>query len=95
MEIRNEESATKGSFYVELDGQREGSLFYTKAGPGRLIVDHTEVSDKLRGKNVGKQLVAAVVAHARRNNLKIIPLCPFTRSVFERVRDYDDVWEKS
>lgn len=91
MEIKLEQSATKGSFYVEENGQRPATITFSKAGSSIVIIDHTEVSDSLRGKNVGKQLVAAAVEHARKNNLKIIPLCPFAKSVFERVKEYQDV----
>jgi len=56
-----------------------------------MIISHTDVSDVLRGKNAGKQLVAAGVDYARKNNIKIIPLCPFARSVFDRVKEYADV----
>lgn len=91
MDIKHSESGNKGAFFIEVDGHREGELTYSIAGTGRIIIDHTEVSDKLRGKNAGKQLVAAAVEHARKNKLKILPLCPFARAVFERTREYDDV----
>jgi len=91
LEIKLEQSATKGSFYVEENGQRLATMTFSKAGDSLIIIDHTEVSDSLRGKNVGKQLVAAAVEHARKNNLKIIPLCPFAKSVFDGVKKYQDV----
>lgn len=94
MEIKFEESASKGSFFVEENGQRLATMTISKAGDKTFIIDHTEVSDSLRGKNVGKQLVAAAVDHARKNNLNIIPLCPFAKSVFERVKEYQDVLKK-
>lgn len=91
MEIKQRENGSKGAFYIEVDGKQEAEMTYSVAGTGRIIIDHTEVSDKLRGKNAGKQLVAAAVEHARKNKLKILPLCPFARAVFERTREYDDV----
>jgi len=94
LEIQLEQSATKGSFYVEENGQRPATMTFSKAGDKLIIIDHTEVSDSLRGKNVGKQLVAAAVEHARKNNFNIIPLCPFAKSVFERVKEYQDVLQK-
>ena len=45
----------------------------------------------LKGKNAGKQLVTAAVEYARKNKIKILPLCPFARSVFERVKEFGDV----
>lgn len=91
MEIKQAESGSKGAFYVEVDGKRVAEMTYSKAGTGRIIIDHTEVSEVLKGKGAGKQLVTAAVDYARKNNLKILPLCPFARSVFERTREFDDV----
>ena len=64
---------------------------FSKAGTDRIIISHTEVSDVLKGKNAGKQLVAAAVDYARKNKIKIVPLCPFARSVFDKVKEYSDV----
>jgi predicted GNAT family acetyltransferase len=94
MDIKLEESPTRGSFYVEEKGERLAELVFTKAGDIRIIINHTEVSDALRGKNAGKQLVAAAVDYARKHNLKVFPLCPFAKSVFERVAEYQDVLDK-
>jgi uncharacterized protein len=66
-------------------------MTFSKAGKDRIIIEHTEVSDILRGKNIGKQLVTGAVAYARKNNLKIVPLCPFAKSVFEKVKEFQDV----
>jgi predicted GNAT family acetyltransferase len=91
MEIQLEQSASKGSFYIEEDGKRLATMTFSKAGEQVMIIDHTEVSDALRGKNAGKLLVAAAVEYARKNNVKILPLCPFAKSVFEKVKEYQDV----
>lgn len=90
MDIQLEQSDTKGAFYAEANGKRLASMTFSTGG-NILIIDHTEVSDELRGKNVGKQLVAAAVEHARKNNYKIIPLCPFAKSVFNKIQEYQDV----
>lgn len=91
MEIKQSENGNKGAFFIEVDGKREAEMTYSIAGTGRIIIDHTEVSDKLKGMSAGKQLVAAAVTHARKNKLKVLPLCPFARAVFERTREYNDV----
>ncbi len=91
MDIQHEESETKGIFFIEEGGKKLAFMTYSKAGPRRIIVDHTEVSDALKGKGAGKKLVEAGVNFARKNNLKILPLCPFARSVFDRVKEYGDV----
>lgn len=91
MDIQHEQSTSKGAFYIEENGARLAEMTYSKAGDALIIIDHTEVSDALRGKGAGKQLVSAAVDHARKNNLKILPLCPFAKSMFEKVKEFQDV----
>lgn len=95
MNIKHVETGSKGSFVVDVDGRRLAEMVYSKAGAERIIIEHTEVSEELKGQGAGKQLVAAVVEHARKNNLKIIPLCPFASSVFARVKEFGDVLDKN
>lgn len=91
MDIKFEQSGAKGSFYIEENGARLAEMSFSKAGDHRIIIDHTEVSGALRGKGAGKQLVKAGVEYARKNSLKILPLCPFAKSVFQRVPEFRDV----
>jgi len=83
----------KGMFYVEIDGNILAEMVYSMASPTKMIIEHTEVSDELRGKNVGYQLVKTAVDFARQQDLKIIPLCPFAKSVFDRKEELRDVLE--
>ena len=91
MEILKELNGHKGSFYIENEGERQAEMTFTMAGQETLIIDHTEVGDALRGKGAGLQLVNAAVEYARANNIKIIPLCPFAKSVFDKKEEIRDV----
>ena len=91
MKIQHEETETKGSFYIEDDNERVAELTYSKAGSSKIILDHTEVSDKFRGESLGKKLVYHSVDFARKHDLKILPLCPFARAVFSKNKDIRDV----
>lgn len=66
-------------------------MTYTMPAANKMIIEHTEVSDELRGQNAGYQLVHAAVDYARANNIKIIPLCPFANSVFKKKPEFADV----
>ena len=91
MEIQKKDDGTKGAFYVEQDNQILAQMTYTWAGTDRIILDHTEVSQVLNGKGVGKQMVTKAVDFAREKGIKIIPLCPFAKSVFDKVKEFKDV----
>lgn len=91
MTIQQTDNGKKGAFYIEENGERLAEMTYVWAGTGMFIIDHTEVSDKLAGKGAGKQLVAKAVDFAREQKVKIKPLCPFAKSVFDKTPDYHDV----
>jgi uncharacterized protein len=91
MEIKQTNDIKRGSFDAVEDGKEAGKMTYTWAGDSKFIIDHTEVSEEFNGKGVGKKLLMATVDYARNNNLKIIPLCPFAKSVFDKVEEIRDV----
>ena len=88
--IRRVSSGHRGAFVVERAGQRLAELSYTVAG-SRIILDHTQVDDSLRGTGTGAKLVAAAVQWARAEGHRLLPLCPFAKSVFEKTPAYADV----
>lgn len=94
MNIERIEHGSKGAFIIKENGERLAEMTYSKAGDKLIIIDHTEVSDKLRGHGAGKKLVIEAVAYARANNIKILPLCPFAKAVFDRTPEFQDVLSK-
>ena len=92
MEILIEEHDTKGRFVAREGEDEMGEMTYSLANNGQLlIVDHTGVDDKYKGKGVGRELFEKLVEDVRKEGKKVIPLCPFTRSMFERNKDKWDV----
>jgi uncharacterized protein len=92
MKIKNTQLSTKGFFSIEEEGGSVlAEMHYVYAGTDRIIIDHTEVKEGSEGKGLGKLLVAESVNFARNNHLKIMPLCPFAKSVFDRTDEYNDV----
>jgi predicted GNAT family acetyltransferase len=91
MLIQHKKVGAKGLFFVENDGNILAEMVYTMPSPDKMIIEHTEVSDELKGQNVGYQLVHTAVGYARTHAIKIIPLCPFTNAVFKKKPEYADV----
>jgi len=91
MEIQNKKVGNKGIFYVEKDKKIVAEMIYNMPSPGKMIIEHTEVSAELEGQGAGAQLVHEAVEYARANKIKIIPLCPFANSVFKKKPEYADV----
>ncbi len=92
--ILHEESGSKGRFHAERDGAALGELTYSRAGDTLAILDHTSVSEAARGTGLGRRLVDAAVEWARTNGIKLMPLCPYARSVFEKDASLADVWKR-
>jgi uncharacterized protein len=89
--IALEETPSKGR-YVYRDGEGpEAEMTFSKAGEALIIIDHTEVPDAYRGRNIGLRLVERAVADARAAGKKIVPLCPFANAQFRRHPEWADV----
>jgi predicted GNAT family acetyltransferase len=91
MNITQIEQGSKGTFVIKENNELMAEMTYSKAGDKLIIIDHTEVSDVLRGKGAGKQLIEAAVEFARKQGLKILPLCPFAQAIFEKTPAFKDV----
>lgn len=91
MRVAQTNNEKKGAFRA-MDGETTaGEMTYVWSGPGLMIIEHTEVDDAYNGKGIGKQLVMKAVEFAREQNIKILPLCPFAKGVFDRVPEIHDV----
>lgn len=95
MEIQEKHHLTNGSFYIQDESRNTlAELTYAIPDDNQLLIQHTEVSDKLAGQGVGRKLVDAAVQYARQKNFMIIPQCPYAKSVFTKTPEYEDVWMK-
>jgi len=91
MEIKHKDDGRRGTFYVENEGKIVGRMDYVWAGTQKIIIEHTEIDQSVRGKSIGTQLVHRAVVFAREKHMKILPLCPFAKAVFEKTTEYEDV----
>ncbi|MEH6705600.1 GNAT family N-acetyltransferase [Galbibacter orientalis] len=91
LEIKHEASASKGRFYMENNNKTLAEMTYSVAGSDKIIIDHTEVDDSLRGQGAGHKLLEALVTYVRSNNVKVIPLCPFAKAQIDKNESYHDI----
>jgi len=91
MLIQHKQVGNKGLFFVGNEGAILAEMVYSMASPEKMIIEHTEVSEELRGQHIGNQLLDAAVDYARAHNIKIVPLCPFANAVFKRKPELADV----
>ncbi|AEA45815.1 GNAT family N-acetyltransferase [Fluviicola taffensis] len=91
IEVKQFDRESKGFFKATEEEVEAGRMTYSWVNNDRIIIDHTEVNPAFRGKSVGNLMVQAAVEFARKAGIKIIPLCPFAKSVFDKTPDYHDV----
>jgi hypothetical protein len=85
-------NAATSRFELTVDGHT-AVLEYELAGQ-RLRLMHTEVPPELRGRKLAEVLARAGLEHARGNNLKVVPFCPFVRAFLQRHPEYASVLDE-
>jgi Predicted acetyltransferase len=85
-------SGSKGRYVIRKDGE-EAELTYSITTPTLIIADHTGVPDAFRGTGAGLALVQRLVADARAEGVKIVPLCPFVNAQRRRHPQWADVFQ--
>jgi uncharacterized protein len=84
----------RGAFYI-MDGEERIAEMLLSISGKDMNVYHTEVAPKAEGKGLAKRMLNEMVAYARKNNLKVIALCPYVHAQFTGHPDeYADVWKK-
>ncbi len=94
LSIQHDEGAGGGAFHVDVDGERLAEMTYVRPSPGRAVIEHTRVSDRLGGRGVGKRLVLAGVEWARATGTKLVPHCSYARAVLEKDPSLHDVLDR-
>jgi len=91
METQHWQHESNGKLFIEENGSEVAFMTYTFAGETKIIIDHTEVRAGNEGKGLGKHLVTAAVEFVRGKHIKILPLCPFAKAVFDKTPEFSDV----
>ncbi|MEL1135021.1 GNAT family N-acetyltransferase [Desulfitobacterium sp. THU1] len=82
----------KKSFYIgDSEEKPLAEMTFVPSGEHLLIIDETHVGEELSGQGVGKLLLKELVAWARRENIKIKPLCPYAKAQMEKNPEYHDM----
>lgn len=90
-EIAREVEGSRGRYVIRKDGA-EAELTCSIASPTLVIADHTGVPDAFRGTGAGRALVERLVADARAEGFRIMPLCPFVNAQRKRHPDWADAF---
>jgi predicted GNAT family acetyltransferase len=91
LSIEHRHAARDGAFVVERGGERLAELTYVMSGEREATLEHTRVSEALRGQGVARKLVDAAVAWARQSGTRLVPVCTYAKKVLEHDEAFHDV----
>lgn len=90
----NEIKKDKDKFYIgENSANPIAEITFISTDDNKLIVNHTYVSDSLRGQGIAMKLVEKVIEYARVENKKIVPACSYVHKVMTNKDEYKDILE--
>jgi predicted GNAT family acetyltransferase len=79
----------RGRFELDIDGQVVFADY--RRQPGRLVITYVEAPVALRGAGAAGQLMQGIMAAARAEQVKVLPLCPYARAWMARHPEYKDL----
>ena len=82
--LSHEDSGSSGRFVIYDDDVFAGEMTYTRRKDGNIVIDHTGVESAFGGKGYGGLLLAEAVGYARREGIKIVPVCSFVAARFAK-----------
>ena len=91
--VRHESGETRGRFVIDLGDGSEAELTYSRAGTSRWIADHTGVPRAHEGQGIGSRLVRALIAAAKAEGVKIVPLCPYVKAWAQKHPDEAGIFD--
>lgn len=94
MEVKHFQQPDSGKFDMIDGDDKVAEMTYVYDEDGDMIINHTYVRHKYRDRGLGNNLLDHVVRYVRDKAIKIIPKCPFVKSVFSDSDQYDDIWKK-
>lgn len=82
-------------FYIGEDEQQPlAEITFKQQDAQTIVADHTYVSDELRGQGIAGKLLEVLIAYAREENVKIVPVCSYVQSKMEKTPEYHDLIAK-
>lgn len=94
VKLNDQNTKEPKSFNIYDEDGKVGEMIFDIEGKD-LTVYHTEVEPEKEGKGYAKLLLDSMVDYVRKNNLMVIPMCPYVHAQFLRHEDlYKDIWKK-
>ena len=91
--ITKEDGARHGRYVARIAGlDGEGEITFTRPRDGVISANHTGVPETMAGRGVARALLDFMLADARTNGFRIVPLCPFVRAQYAKHPEWSDLF---
>ena len=88
MQIRYEAEHCRSAAY---DGDKRIGVAEFDARDGRWRITHTEVDPAYEGQGIARRLIEVLIAAARSDGAKIVPVCSYAEKMMRGREEYTDV----
>lgn len=89
--VEREDDGSYGRYVMRYADGSEGEMTYRRVQPGVISVFHTETPVQHRGGGHALLMVERSIADARREGLKIVPVCSYVAAQFRRHPEWADL----
>ena len=89
--VEREDAATHGRYVIRFPGGLEAEMTFQKRGADVIVIDHTYTPPELRGQNIAARLMHRAIDDARRDGIKIHPVCSYAVLQFQRHKEWADL----
>jgi len=94
--VRKESSPRHGRYVAAIEGiEGEAELRFTVRGPQLISADHTEAPASMKGTGAALAPVGHMIADARQNGFRIVPLCPYVKAQYRKHPEWNDVMKQA
>lgn len=84
------EQGEKG-FYIGEEAAPLADIEISRKEDLTIVIEHTRVSESLKGQGIGGRLVETVVELARKEGVKILPHCSYARAYLKKKPEHEDL----
>lgn len=90
MDVSVQDSPEQHRFQVVVDGEPSGFAAY-RLRDGAVVITHSEVDPRLRGKGVGQEMARRTLDLVRERGDRVVAQCPFFARYIAEHPEYADL----
>lgn len=85
-----QDRSERSRFEIEVDGELGGFAAY-RVREGAVVIIHTEIDPRHRGRGVGQELARRTLDLLRARGARVVPSCPFFAAYIAEHAEYADL----